>query len=206
MIVCIEGIDAAGKATQAAMLATHLNCGVLSFPDYQTLSGQLIHRHLKNEWRACYDDDADVRAQQLDAAVFQSLMLTNQMEKASFIHSCRINSDHLVLDRYWPSSFAYGSGDSLDARWLIQIHQNLPQPHYYLLLDLPPERSGERRPDRRDRYELQPGLMEEVAHHYRALWGMMHESHASKWRMIDGGGSIERVHERIVETIGNDHA
>lgn len=205
MIVCIEGIDASGKATQASMLATRLGCGVIAFPDYQTASGQLIRDHLQGEWLASYHDPTDGRNQQVDAAAFQALMLTNRMEQAMKIESCRLHRQHLVLDRYWPSGVVYGGADGLDEEWLIQIHRYLPFAEHYLLLDIEPKTSVERRPDRQDRYELQPGLMDEAANRYRMLWSRMHDrDYPADWDVIDGNGRPEDVHARICQAIFGD--
>lgn len=195
MIVCLEGIDASGKATQAKLLANRLHAFLYSFPDYETRTGRLINQHLRDEWCA-YPQDP-----QSDALVFQSLMLTNRMELAPTIMRHRLNSQDVVLDRYWPSGVVYGGADGIDLDYLIEIHKNLPQAHHYLLLDVEPSASSDRRPERRDRYEAQQGLMSDAANRYRELWAMMKQFHASAWQVIDGNGSIEEVESRIWEAL-----
>lgn len=208
MIVCLEGIDACGKATQTRLLSARLCAKPISFPDYNSISGQLIGKHLQREWSARFhnDDsvlpDANERNERLDAAVFQSLMLTNRMELAPRIHHARIYGLNLVLDRYWPSGVVYGGADSLDDEWLLQIHQYLPQAHDYILIEIDPNESVKRRPERRDRYEAEPGLMNRTARRYRELWERMHDYHASSWHVVDGSKTIREVHEAIMELVG----
>lgn len=209
MIICIEGIDAAGKHTQAAHLARRLDADVLSFPDYDTPIGHLIKGHLKRYWSALPDRPnlaesgfrlVDTAA--LNALVFQALQLANRMEHAVTIERARATGGHLVLDRYWPSGWAYGSADGLDGDWLLRIHEHLPQPDLFVLLDVPPEKSAERRPERRDRLESQAGLMEQVGVLYRQLWRRMAGEHgALHWVVVDGIGLEAEVEGRIWQCV-----
>lgn len=189
MIVCLEGIDACGKTTQAERMAARLRARCIHFPDYETPSGRLIYRHLQDEWK-----DGD---RLHEALVLQSLMLTNRMEKAGFIHGCLWGGGDLVLARYWPSGLVYGAADGLDYDWLVEIHRHLPQANHYVLLDIVPDLSVERRPERRDRYERQAGLMEDVARRYRDVWVGMQKTHSSRWHVVDGHGPVEEVEAEI---------
>jgi thymidylate kinase len=111
---------------------------------------------------------------------------------------------NLVLNRYWPSGVVYGQADGLNVDWLLQVHVMLPQAHHYVLIDIPAEVSTMRRPERRDRYEMQPGLMEIVASGYLELWSRMHDAHMSAWHMVDGTKKSDQVHEAICDAIGVD--
>lgn len=220
MIIAIEGCDAAGKHTQAARLARRLDAGVLAFPDYATPTGHLIEGHLKRYWSAQPDESreavesvgmvtgmdgqliriGDVDA--LNALVFQALQLANRMEHAVTIEKARAMENHLVLDRYWPSGWVYGSADGLDGDWLLKIHEHLPQPDLFILLDIPPEHSAVRRPERRDRLEEQAGLMERVGVLYRQLWRHMAEEHGQlRWAVVDGIGLEAEVEGRIWQAV-----
>lgn len=209
MIVCLEGIDACGKATQAKLLAERLGAKLYSFPDYSSPTGQLIGQHLRQEWYAVFEEQSDcgcdrckVGRQPLNALVFQSLMLTNRLELASMLARHRMYSQDAVLDRYWPSGVVYGGADGLDHQYLLDIHRILPQAHYYLLIDISPELSSERRPERRDRYEAQSGLMEQAAERYRALWAeMKSQGWPGSWSVVDGDGTVQEVRGRIWQAL-----
>ena len=61
MIVCIEGVDAAGKYTQAKRLEAQ-GAKLFSFPRYGTEVGELIRAHLTGKWavqRILLDVDAE---------------------------------------------------------------------------------------------------------------------------------------------------
>jgi thymidylate kinase len=199
MIVCIEGVDACGKTTQAKRLAAELNCPLLSFPDYPSPTGKLIREHLLGgirvsktpTWRLEYMDS------HCNAMVLQTLMLTNRMEHAPVIREHLRTGADLVLARYWPSGVAYGEADGLDREWLYRIHEALPQAHTYVLLDLDAEESVCRRPDRQDRYEADLMMMHRVVRNYRNMWQRMAETHDSRWAVLDGRLSEDEVYNEI---------
>lgn len=209
MLICLEGMDGSGKSTQAERLYKRLGGHLVRFPSYDTLMGHLIEGHLKFYWSALPDrpNIAEANAKPLDtvmlnAAVFQALQLANRMEHASTLARYRAQGIDVVLDRYWPSGWVYGSADGLDEAWLLNIHRELPQPHLFILLDVPHGESSARRPERRDRYEARPALMERVGTLYRQLWRLMAHRHGSDtWAVINGTASVEEVSVKIWEAV-----
>jgi thymidylate kinase len=208
MLIAIEGIDAAGKHTQAKMLADDLEAAVISFPAYGTPYGKLIAAHLQREWRVELhplrerSPGLEKEAEPMDALVFQALQLANKMELAAEIAEKCLDNNNVVLDRYWPSAYAYGKADGLDPEWLIQTHSLLPCPDLFILLDVDVQHSMQRRPDRRDRYEMQAGFMGKVAENYRDLWRSRHAlTSTSSWMMVDARGAKDDTHKQIVDVI-----
>jgi dTMP kinase len=169
-IVAIEGCDAAGKATQAKLLADYLDqqaqiesmaeghasavsktCLRLSFPAYNTPYGKLIYSQLRRAWAPQWsteDPDPDLRAH-----VLQAMMLANKFELADQIERANITEGrNVVLDRYVISGLAYGMADGLSLELLERLHARLPKAHH-VLIDIPVEESFKRRPVRDDAYE-----------------------------------------------------
>lgn len=210
MFVCIEGTDASGKATQSYILTKKLGGHLFSFPDYDTPVGELIKAHLQVEWNTHINDymmwsvsegrrDND---HYLSSMVFQSLQLANRMELASKILAFQRSGDHIVADRYWPSGWVYGAADGLDKPWLETIHEALPQPDLFILIDVDVETSFARRPERRDRYESDRPFLEEVVRLYRQLWASMENRTTSlnagrRWRVVDGRGKTAEISDAI---------
>jgi dTMP kinase len=211
MFIAIEGIDACGKSTQTRLLAERLNAKLMRFPDDETPIGKLIRAHLNREWTLAMAplecptaDGPEVNVGRLvtnvheaNALVFQALHFANRLEKAREIARMLLRQD-VVADRYLASAIVYGSADGLDVDYLIQTQQWLPQPDLNILIDIPPELSAERKPESRDRYESQPGLMEEVMSRYRKLWAKMREVDDLSWVIIDGSQPVYDVHTAIV--------
>jgi thymidylate kinase len=101
----------------------------------------------------------------------------------------------VVADRYLASAIAYGMTDGLSYDWLLAAQAFLPQPDLNILLDVPVEASFERRPERRDQYELNKSYLQEVANNYRKLWL------DRGWLTVDGTGAVEEVHDKILAAV-----
>jgi dTMP kinase len=219
MFICIEGIDASGKATQSKLLAQHLGAELFSFPDYEQPMGRLILGHLKGYWGAEPDGmdgacklgvvtTADGRTisladtKMLNAYVFQALQLANRMEKVAKIKEALAQKRPVVADRYWPSGVVYGSADGLDPEWLERIQAPLPQPDLYLLLDVDVAESSQRRPERRDRYEGNLEFLEKVHAIYRQLWANRQLREGNRqWVVVNGRLSVEEVGIQIQKAV-----
>lgn len=202
MFVCIEGIDGCGKSTQAALLTKYLGARFFKFPNKDSPTGKLIYSHLALDWRTRVEQVTSpdgFNDETLDALVFQSLQVANRMELA--VEISKLKNKNVVLDRYWPSGYAYGKADGIDGQYLINLHEYLPQPDLFLLLDVDVRDSSDRRPERRDRYEKDPSFMEKVISNYRSLWQLMAQSQPSKWLVINARKSKEETTSAINQAI-----
>ena len=207
--IAIEGIDASGKATQSKLLAKELGAKLFSFPSYETPVGKLILSHLKKEWSTqvegylmpSLDEEHQMSDAHVDALMFQCLQFTNRLEKAMEIADTLFMEQDVVADRYLASAIVYGGADGLDIDHLIETQKYLPQPDLNILIDIDPESSVKRRPERRDRYETQPGLMKEVMARYLQLWAKMTEAEPGRWVIVNGEQSIHSVHADIKSLI-----
>lgn len=229
MIVCIDGLDASGKATQSKILAERLDATLFGFPDYNTPAGKAILSHLKGDWLA-----ADLRRREStssigasyeahwpcehDPLVLQSLMLTNRLENGAALRAAATRG-HVVCDRYDASAMVYGSLDGLNPAWIEATNAQLPvRPDVYILIDVPVEESFKRRPERRDRYERDRSYLEKVRVEYLRLFTEKHEANVRRaqgdgktrsafipgptWRIVDGIGTVEEVSARVREAAG----
>lgn len=212
MIIAIEGGDACAKATQTKRLverfrSNNVEAEAFDFPRYQTITGQVIRGLLTGEWSVrMHDQPKDfavtprhahaVREEEarLRALVLQCCMLANRHEAIEKLQ--KYDDDRapvLVLDRYWLSGMIYGASDGLDEK----CHRALPQPDLWVLLDVPVDEGFKRRPERRDLYERDRDKLEDVRRRYKERFHA--EGSSEEWRVIDGVGTIEEVHERVWE-------
>lgn len=212
MLIVFEGVDASGKATQSKLLAERLAGLRIEFPTYSTepegLSGPLIADHLKEAWevvtRTREPHLVIGKDDKLDAFVFQCLMNTNKYEMAPKIQHELDVGRHVILDRYWPSAYAYGRADDLDPAWLLRVHEMLPKPNICFLLDVDYATSFARRPDRRDRFERKgKDYFDRVAANYRRLWleisplSTFWSIRTTEWAVVDGRQSQEDVTRQV---------
>lgn len=148
-------------------------------------------------------EDHVVLENEIRALVLQSLMTTNRLEVFDLLkqHAARPEV-HLVLDRYFTSGLIYGQADGLPMDYLLKIHSSLPPSDLWIFIDIPPEESRKRRPERRDEYERRAGFMEKVAQGYMELFRVaIPHKPAGKWVVVDGLGTAEEVHERIMNEV-----
>lgn len=167
----------------------------------------------------------------LDAMVFQALHTVSRLERRSaIIDSLKRRS--VVLDRYWLSGMVYGSIDGLSEPWLRTINEDvMPKPDIWILLNVPLEesvrRAVARNPEKRDRYESNTEFIAKVRERYLELFHRFSAEcpicpHCDnkvapcakcdstgewpQWRIVNGMGTKEEVHERIVSVIKERHS
>ncbi len=211
MIFALEGLDAAGKATQSKKLwericrLPHNKAQLYDFPRHDSPSGRVVHELLTGQWfpeiapaKASQTSDPDMRM--VRALVIQSLMTVNRLEMLPALEAASFDAfQHLVLDRYFASGLVYGQADDLPLEYLCRIHEALPPADVWILVDIPAEESVRRRPKRRDEYERRVGLMERVRSSYLELF--QKPMFPGEWVVIDGMGSEEEVAERVFDAV-----
>lgn len=203
MIVVVEGADAAGKHTNTKLLAERISRSgreavVYSFPRYQTPLGRAILRHLKGDVMLSeqgHEFDPVRRAPE-DAMWFQCAMTIDKYEVANTIAAHVANGTIVVCDRWKASAVAYGVADGLDEAWLWKIQECLPAAHLNIFLSCTEEESLRRRPQLRDRYEVDRAKQEAVRKVYADIWER--RSSGGVHTTIDANGpTIEAVAERV---------
>ena len=148
-IIVLEGLDGTGKSTQLDLVFGYLvekgvNCRKLSFPNYDTVSGQLVECYLKG------DIPCEGRNGAYSASVMYGIdrYVSYVTDWKDFYESGGI----IISGRYTTSNAIYQltkvpeeeRNDFLE--WLFDIEYNkmgLPKPDMVLLLDMPVEVSQE---------------------------------------------------------------
>lgn len=210
-LIALEGIDASGKATQIQKLFNWATAcygensvGKHDFPHYSSPTGKVILQLLTQQMSVQNSgagpvSEADLRMTR--ALVLQSLMTTNRLEFVKLLRSFQVPDKFGVLDRYYGSGFVYGEADGLDFEYLLKIHWTLPAPDLWVLVDISPEESVRRRPERRDEYEKRAGFMEKVRAGYLRLFNERSKDLPGVWKVVDGTGSPDEVHQRILDAV-----
>lgn len=157
-LIAIEGIDQAGKMTQARAVQEHahaagVSCAIRQYPDYDTPIGQLVHRALHDEIEL-----ADRARTMLFAA--------NRWEKDAEIRQLVADNALVLVDRYSWSNVVYGLAQGFDEAWLRSLEAGLLEASLTLFLDLPPHESVRRKSHGRDGFERNLDLLEEARRRY----------------------------------------
>lgn len=208
--VTLEGIDSSGKNTQSSLLAEYyaqLGKDVVKFdlPAYETITGEMINGYLKGDWKIDVSEGALLRLYDKkplylsdpSSYAFQCCQIVNRLESLPDTLWDADSSSFFIADRYNTSALAYGSAFGLDVDWLIKIHKHLPKPNVSIFLDIPVEASFKRRPERRDDYEKNFGLLSTVRNKYVEIFNSMGDDYI----IIDAFDSKEKVFQRILEQV-----
>ena len=187
MLIAFEGLDQSGKETQARRLADSLrNHGrrveTLSFPDYATPIGKEIGAALRGE-------------RDFGPDVMQLLYIANRYEKKLQMLEWLSGGADVVCDRYVASSVAYGESQGLDAAWLVETQEHLPQPDLTIVLDIAPETAVARKQADRDRYERDLALLARVRESYQR------QARQPNWALISGEQSKDAIAQQIRELV-----
>lgn len=190
--IVLEGGEAAGKSTQAALLAAHLGA-VLTREPGGTPMGEALRRLLLDPATPAPVPRAEVL-----------LMLAARAQHvAEVIEPALARGQDVVCDRFSGSTLAYqGYGRGLDVAELAQLDRWATAgraPDLVVLLDVPAEVAFSRRPRAKDRFEAED---EEFRRRVEEGFRKLAESEPGRWKRVDGSRSIEEVAAAVLEAVG----
>jgi dTMP kinase len=186
-LVVLEGIDQAGKMTQARALehaahAAGLECTVRHYPDYATRIGVLIRSFLTD-------------GVTLDAHARCMLFAANRWEQDAELRALCDTHALVCVDRYTASNVVYGTSQGVDEEWLWGLETGLLAADLTVLVDIDPAESRRRKASDRDDYERDARLLETARTHYRRL------ARRDDWTAIDGARDSAVVTRELVAAI-----
>ncbi len=195
IFIVIEGIDGAGKSTQAKLLAQWFEKRgyevILTKEPTDTAFGKLIRRLVLTGGKEGIIDGARI-SHEAEALLFAA-------DRAEHVHKLikpSLESGKVVIsDRYFYSSLAYQWARGLDLQWLIDLNRFAVRPDLVILLDLPVKESMRRINGRSIKTEFDKivELQRKVRENYLKLAEMFPEI-----RIVNAQNSIEDIHRDIV--------
>jgi dTMP kinase len=184
--IVLEGGEAAGKSTQAALLAAHLGA-VLTREPGGTALGEAVRRLVLDGRGPANPPVAKAEA---------LLMLAARAQHVAEVIEPRLAAgDDVVCDRYSGSTLAYqGYGRGLPVAELAELDawaNGRRAPDLVVLLDLPVEVARQRR-------ELGPAdRIENEGHDFQARvhdgFRVLAAADPLHWRVVDASGSVDEV-------------
>jgi len=184
-IIVIEGIDKAGKTTQAKLLQKKLRskCVKFDFPDYSTPVGKEIKKFL--DGKRNYSDE-----------VKMILLSANRWEKKAEIEKVVGKGTTIIMNRYYQSNLVYGMSKGLKLDWLLALDKGLPRADLVIVIDIKTNTLVTRSKNSIvDTFEKDVELIRKVKKNYRIL------ANKFNWRIIDGEKSVEDVHDEVLKTV-----
>jgi len=132
VFICIEGIDASGKSTQAHRLVRSLRRrGFDAFYTTEPSKGEIgafIRRHVLH------------RKSRVPAVIEALLFAVDRVDHVESRIEPALESGKIVVsDRYVYSSLAYQGAAGLDIDWIEQINRMALPPDLAIYIDVPPE-------------------------------------------------------------------
>jgi dTMP kinase len=130
--ICIEGIDASGKSTQARWLVRNLRRrgfdAIYTTEPSKGEVGSFIRRYVLQ------------RKRRVPAVVEALLFAVDRVDHLESRIEPALESGKIVVsDRYVYSSLAYQGAAGLDIGWIEQINRMALQPDLAIYIDVPPE-------------------------------------------------------------------
>lgn len=185
-IIVIEGIDKAGKTTQANLLLKNLKGKKyvkFDFPDYSTPVGIEIKQFL--DGKRDYSDE-----------VKMMLLSANRWEKKSEIESIIGKGTTIIMNRYYQSNLVYGLSKGLKLKWLLALDEGLPKADLVVVIDIKTNTLVRRsRNDITDTFEQDLDLIRKVRRNYKML------ANKFNWYIIDGEDTVNIVNVQVVELV-----
>lgn len=191
-LIVIEGGEAAGKSTQAALLAEHLGA-VLTREPGGTAIGEALRRVL-------LDPSLPAPAPRTETLL---MLAARAQHVAEVIEPALARGSDVVCDRYSGSTLAYqGYGRGLGIAEIAELDRwanGGRTPDLVVLLDLPIELARGRRdagPD--DRFE---GESDDFRRRVRAGFRELAAADPQRWRVVDASGDVEQVAAAVRDAV-----
>jgi dTMP kinase len=199
--IVIEGIDGAGKSTQARLLAKWFEERgydvVLTKEPTDTAFGKLIRKLVLTGGREGIIDGARI-SHEAEALLFAA----DRAEHVAKLIKPSIEAGKVVIsDRYFYSSLAYQWARGLDLEWLIDLNRFAVRPDLVILLDLPVKESMKRINGRSIKTEFDKiaELQKKVRENYLKLAERFPEM-----RIVNALASVEDIHNDIVALVEHE--
>ncbi len=187
-LVAFEGIDQAGKQTQAQAVQRHLQalgitCERRYYPEYDTPIGRVIRAAL-------------VEGATLEPRARTMLFAANRWELDAAMRELLGRTAVVIVDRYSWSNVVYGLAQGFEESWLRGLEAGLVAADLTVFVDIPPQESRRRKSRDRDGFERDVALLDNARSHYMRLAG------AEGWTVIDGMQPAQDVTTAILRAIG----
>ncbi|WP_297089866.1 dTMP kinase [Thermococcus sp.] len=199
--IVMEGIDGAGKSTQAKLLAKWFEEKgydvVLTKEPTDTAFGKLIRKLVLTGGREGIIDGARI-SHEAEALLFAA----DRAEHVSKLIKPAVEAGKVVIsDRYFYSSLAYQWARGLDLEWLIDLNRFAIRPDLVILLDLPVKESMKRINGRSIKTEFDKiaELQKRVRENYLKLAERFPEI-----RIVNALASVEDIHNDIVALVEHE--
>ena len=197
MFIVFEGIDGSGKGTQARMLADHLirqgkRVVLTEEPTKELFTGYFTRILLRSK------DTPHPKTIAL-------MMAADRNEHVEKIIRPALEAGEIVIsERYYWSSFVYQSLQGVSDDFLNYINRDFLRPDVTVLIDVPAEVAMERILGRAHGNDGLVQKLEQLEFLRSVRKKYLEIAESEGFVVVDGRGSPEEVHQRVLEAL-KDH-
>ncbi len=187
VFICLEGIDASGKSTQARWLVRNLRRrgfdAIYTTEPSDGEIGRFIKRFVLQ------------RKRRIPAVVEALLFAVDRVDHVESKIERALESGKIVVsDRYVYSSLAYQGATGLDIDWIKRVNRMALPPDLAIYIDVPPEVVVERMKRKRS-------VMETLATQCRVREVYMQLVREKRLLLIDGNRPAPEVRQNILDVV-----
>lgn len=187
VFICLEGIDASGKSTQARWLVRNLRRrgfdAIYTTEPSDGEVGRFIKRFVLQ------------RKRRIPAVVEALLFAVDRVDHVESKIERALESGKIVVsDRYVYSSLAYQGATGLDIDWIKRVNRMALPPDLAIYIDVPPEVVVERMKRKRS-------VMETLATQCRVREVYMQLVREKRLLLIDGNRPAPEVVQNILDVV-----
>lgn len=197
LFIVLEGIDKAGKSTQAELLKNHFitqgNSAIISSEPTDGVIGKLIREAMQNQIIAIKDKEKFDEQMAYLFAADRHYHLYNDVDGVYKL--IQQNKSHVIATRYYFSSLAYNCNNQKEFDFVYGLNQRFPNPDLVIYLDIPLDIALSRLENSayQEIYETQEKLKkvrenyDQIFHNYQGLL-----------LKLDGTNTRDKIHQEII--------
>lgn len=199
--ITFEGIDGSGKSTQLGMLAANLSARGIDVITTREPGGT----HLGRALRAAFLETTETVAPMAEMLSFAA----DRAQHVEFLIKPALAEDRVVIsDRYADATFAYqGAGRGFPEDKVLEVIELATdglKPDLTLFFDISVDEAIRRMEARDENHTKKNRMDEETSEFYnrvRDAYLGIAKREPERFKVIDASGSIEEIHERVVEIV-----
>ncbi|MGK7938555.1 MAG: dTMP kinase [Crocosphaera sp.] len=197
LFIVLEGIDKAGKTTQAELLKTYFvkggNAAIISSEPTDGILGKLIRKSLQG---SIFAINNKARFDEQMAYLFAADRHYHLYNDVNGVYKL-IEKDysHVIATRYYFSSLAYNCNNQEDYDFVYGLNKRFPNPDIVIYLDIPLDIALSRleKAAYQEVYETQEKL-QQVRNNYHKIF----QSYQGKMLKLNANQTKEDIHHQII--------
>ncbi len=196
LFIVLEGIDKAGKTTQAELLKRYLinqgDSAIISSEPTEGVIGKLIRKAMQNQVFVMKEKAKFDEQMAYLFAADRHYHLYNEVDGVYKL--IQQDNSHVIATRYYFSSLAYNTNNQEEFNFVYGLNKRFPNPDLVIYLDIPLDIALCRLENAlyKEVYETQEKL-QQVKDNYQQIF----QAYNGQILTIDAKDSIEQIHQTI---------